>query len=68
MLESDIKLTATRSSIMNLVKNLNIPEQGEILIGGEEKRFNILRELFGSGKIKRSTTEILKEARRELDD
>ena len=48
------------------VKRLNIKPDEEIVIEIEKKE-NVLKEMFGSMKFKKSTKQILKEAREELE-
>ena len=48
------------------VKRLNIKPDEEIVIEIEKKE-NVLKEMFGSMKFKKSTKQILKEVREELE-
>jgi antitoxin component of MazEF toxin-antitoxin module len=49
-----------------VIKTLNIKPDEDILIDIEKKK-SVLKELFGSMKFKKPTSQILKEARKELE-
>ncbi len=48
------------------VERLNIKPEEEIIIEIEKKN-NVLKELFGKAKFKKSTEQILKEVRKDLE-
>ncbi len=47
-----------------VVKELNLKPNEEVFIDINKKGTNVLKELFGTLKFKRSTEEIMKEARK----
>ena len=49
-----------------MVKRLNIKPEEKLTIE-IEKKSNVLKELFGAIKFKKSTEEILKESRKDLE-
>lgn len=50
-----------------VVQRLHLKPHQEVTIEIQGKQGNVLQELFGSGKFKKSTAELLKEVRAELE-
>ena len=66
-----LKITKFGNSIVAIFPSGIVKEQhlkpGEELVVTIQKKSNVLKELFGSAKSHRSTEDILKEVRKEME-
>ena len=51
-----------------VIKNQNAKEGDEVVVLFSKKKDNVLKEMFGTFKFKKSTDQILKEVNRELEN